>query len=128
MTYPVPAGCPICGAALAVVRLHCGQCDTALEGRFAPGPFSALSAEQLAFAETFLRCEGKFTRMEGETGLSYPTLRGRLHEIIRTLGFEPGTDDTAAVDAATRQQILEDLDAGRIAADEALRQLKGVPQ
>jgi hypothetical protein len=28
--------------------------------------------------------------MEDELGLSYPTIRNRLHEVIRALGFEPG--------------------------------------
>ena len=41
-----------------------------------------LSPEQLAFAETFIRCEGKLNRMETEMGLSYPTLRARLNELI----------------------------------------------
>jgi hypothetical protein len=115
----------VCGDTLSVVRLHCRSCDTSLEGRFTTGPLGGLTHEQLEFVETFLRCEGKFTRMEGETGWSYPTLRSRLHEVIRALGYEPGADDSAAVDAEARRRILTELDAGRLSADEALRQLKG---
>ena len=40
-----------------------------------------------------MRNEGKLNRMEDELGLSYPTIRSRLHEIIRALGYEPGQDE-----------------------------------
>ena len=46
---------------------------------------SQLTPEQLKFVETFVRCEGKITRMEVEIGLSYPTIRNRLLEVIRSL-------------------------------------------
>jgi hypothetical protein len=112
---------------LAVSRLWCPECDLAIEGRFEQGPLAGLSREQLDFVITFVRCEGKFTRMEREMTLSYPTLRGRLHEIIRALGFEPGAEEATELppDEETRRSILDDLDAGRIDADTALRHLHG---
>lgn len=121
----MPSGCPICGEALAVTRLWCRACDTAIEGRFAPGPFAALSAEQLDFVEVFVRCEGKFTRMEGELGLSYPTIRGRLHEIIRALGHEPGAGGKPPADLEKRRAVLARLEAGEIDAETALDLMKG---
>jgi hypothetical protein len=65
--------------------------------------------------------------MEGEMALSYPTLRSRLHEIIRALGFEPGGEEVTEqpLDEDARRQILDDLDAGRIDAETALRSLHG---
>ena len=120
--------CPICGTDLAVSRLECAECGTILEGRFAPaaGPFAGLSPEQLAFVWTFVRCEGKFTRMEKETGLSYPTLRSRLYEILRLLGVEPGLDESAPELAdERRRQVLADLEQGRITANEAIAALEG---
>jgi hypothetical protein len=118
--------CPVCGDELAVTRLYCPACSTTIEGRFAGGPFARLSAEQLDFLETFVRCEGKFTRMEGELGLSYPTLRSRLHELIRALGYEPGADEAPEpIDDEERRQILLALDEGTISAEEAMSKLKG---
>ena len=70
-----------------------------------------------------MRCEGKITRMEDEIGLSYPTIRNRLHEVIRALGYEPGGEEPKLTDE-DRQRILEDLDAGRISAEEAMQLLK----
>ena len=123
--HSMPSACPVCAEALAVTRLWCPACDTTLEGRFDAGPFAGLGREQLAFVETFVRCEGKLNRMERELGLSYPTIRGRLHDIIRAMGFEPGAEERASLSDADRRAILARLDAGEIGADEALRILNG---
>lgn len=78
-----------------------------------------------AFLLVFIRHEGKLTRMEDEMNLSYPTLRNRLHEIIRALGYEPGKESSADMDEERRRKVLEDLDAGRLSAEEAMRILRG---
>ena len=122
---PAPTRCPICQSELTVARLHCSSCDTSIEGRFASGQFSNLTPEQLEFTFTFVRCEGKINRMEQELGVSYPTIRNRLHEIIRVLGFEPGKEESTEIGDEKRRTILEDLDAGRISADAAMRILRG---
>jgi hypothetical protein len=83
-----------------------------------------LSIEQLAFVETFVRCEGKLNRMEREMGLSYPTLRSRLTEVIRQLGFEVGPDNVR-LDEEERHQVLDDLASGKIDSKEAMRLLEG---
>ena len=120
----LPTRCPLCGGEVTVTRIYCQDCDTTLEGRFAGGPFSQLTPEQLSFVETFVRCEGKITRMEIELGLSYPTIRNRLLEVIRALGYEPGTEEPGRLSEVDRQRILEDLDQGRISAEEAMRLLQ----
>ena len=120
----LPTKCPLCAGDVTVTRIYCRDCDTTMEGRFEGGPFSRLTREQLDFVETFVRCEGKINRMEDEIGLSYPTIRNRLHEIIRTLGYEPGGEEPAGASDEQRQRILEDLDKGRISAEEAMRLLE----
>ncbi len=89
--------CPVCGDDLTVTRYHCEACDTAIEGRFDNNAFPGLTAEQLDFVKTFVRCEGKITRVEAELDLSYPTIRNRLHEVIRAMGYEPGRDENPEV-------------------------------
>jgi hypothetical protein len=120
--------CPVCDNELTITRLHCEVCDTTLEGHFTGGPFAHLSGEQLNFIETFVRCEGKITRMETELELSYPTIRNRLHEVIRALGYEPGKEEPVEVPEDKREQVLTDLEAGRITADDAMRVLRGETQ
>jgi hypothetical protein len=94
--------------------LYCRHCDTALEGHFALGRFYELSSEQLQFVETFVRCQGKLNRVQEDLNLSYPTVRNRLHDVIRALGYE--------VD----QEVLAALSSGEITAEEAARRLRGV--
>jgi hypothetical protein len=95
-----------------------------IEGRFLGGPFSGLSEEQITFVEAFVRNEGKITRMEEEFGLSYPTIRSRLHEVIRSMGFEPGKESAAGLTEDERRKILEDLDSGKITSEEAMQMLE----
>ncbi len=117
--------CPVCGDDLTVTRYHCEACDTAIEGRFDNNAFPGLTAEQLDFVKTFVRCEGKITRVEAELDLSYPTIRNRLHEVIRAMGYEPGRDENPEVTDEERREVLEALDVGKITADDAMRRLRG---
>ena len=136
----LPTVCPFCGGEMYVTHLYCRECDTHVEGRFIGGVFTQLLPEQLAFidrfvtklnpdqlalVETFVRCEGKINRMEAEMGLSYPTIRNRLNEAIVSLGYEPGVEEAAsAISEEKRLSILEELDAGRISAEDAMRMLQ----
>ena len=117
----LPTKCPICGGEITVTRIHCRECESTIEGRFDTGFFSQLTQEQLEFLEVFIRCEGKFTRMESELDLSYPTIRNRLYEIIRALGYEPGSgEEPGGLTDDERKSILEDLDKGLISAEKAM--------
>jgi len=127
----IPATCPLCGGKLIITSLQCQACGTTFQGRFdAPrsgSAFDRLTPEQLHFLEVFIRNEGKFSRMEKEMGLSYPTLRNRLRAIIRTMGYQPESDAKPAsrLTPEAKQRILDDLEAGRISAEDAVRLLKG---
>ena len=123
---PILTQCPVCKDELTITRLHCSSCNTSIEGRFYSGSFGNLSKKQMEFVEVFVRSEGKIKRVEKELEQSYPTIRNRLHEVIRAMGYEPGKEESAAsVDEETRRSILEDLDAGKISAEDAMRILNG---
>jgi len=117
--------CPVCKDELTITRLHCSSCNTSIEGRFYSGAFANLSKEQMKFIEIFVRNEGKIKHVEKELSLSYPTIRNRLHEVIRAMGYEPGKDESTSVDEETRRSILADLDVGNISAEDAMRILNG---
>jgi hypothetical protein len=117
--------CPVCDGELTVTRLHCDTCDTTIEGRFTNTAFAGLAPEQLDFIETFVRCEGKLTRVQEEMALSYPTVRNRLQEVIRALGYEPGKEESTEISDEQRLGVLEELDSGKISAEEAMRRLHG---
>ncbi len=121
---PVLTNCPVCSEKLSVTRLHCRSCDTTIDGHFEMGRIARLNPAQLDFVETFIRCEGKLNRMEKELDLSYPTLRARLMEVIRALGFQVGTE-SVEISEEERHRILDDLANGKISPEEAMRLLEG---
>jgi hypothetical protein len=132
--YPLPTKCPIAGGPIVVTRFVCPESGLVIEGEFVVNtPFAGLTPEQLQFVEAFVRNEGKLNRLEEELKLSYPTLRTRLHEVIRAMGHEPGKEESrdegprthAAVSAFDRQTVLQALHDGEIDFDTAMARLQG---
>ena len=133
MTIPTVLGrCPVCAGELAVTRLQCLNCETALAGRFRLGRFQRLSPDQLAFLEVFVKNRGIIKDVEAELGISYPTVRARLDDALRAMGYPAGGDDALRPRQAQaqareeRRQILEELKEKRIGADEAARRLAAI--
>jgi len=126
---PLIDKCPICGDDLIITHLHCPHCRTTLEGKFIfpNSPFGRLSSEQLQFLLAFIRCEGKFNRMEEELSLSYPTLRNRFDDVLQTMGFE-AAEPVPSLTQNDRKKILDELNIGNITAREAQTRLKGKPE
>jgi hypothetical protein len=73
---------------------------------------------------TFVRNEGKINRVGEELNLSYPTVRSRLHDLIRALGYDVGDEEEALPDDE-RQSILDALSKGKLSSEEALKRLSG---
>ncbi|MGH2418497.1 MAG: DUF2089 domain-containing protein [Candidatus Limnocylindria bacterium] len=142
MVHDVIATCPVCSGELTIARLHCRTCGTALEGEFGVGRFGRLDREQMSLLESFLRSRGNLKEMERELGISYPTVRGRVDALIRSLGLSDGAEtdgdedfgaglgdgfgeSTANEDvAAERRDILERLARKEISADDAAAALR----
>lgn len=95
------------------------------EARF--GRLARLSDEQLEFVEVFLRCRGVIKNVEDMLGVSYPTVRGRLNAVLETLGLASDEDGSLPEQRRMRREILADLAAGRISADEAHELLARAP-
>ena len=141
MVHDVIATCPVCSGELTITRLHCRACGSALEGEFGVGRFGRLDREQLSLLESFLRSRGNLKEMERELGISYPTVRGRVDALVRTLGFGDAPLDDVDLDAeleteldqrertpddaaADRRDILERLARKEIGAEEAAEALR----
>lgn len=123
---PLPARSPFTGGEIVVTRFYCPESDVTVEGRFTvSNPFAQLTAEQQAFVELFVRCEGRISRMEGELNMSYPTIRNRLREIIRAMGHEPGEEESDTMSEEERQRVLQQLDEGQLTFEEAMKILQG---
>lgn len=149
-THDVDGTCPVCGDTMIVTRLSCGRCGSSLEGAFrltshslpgsAPssrsgplatrgddarfGRLARLDRTQLEFVETFLRCEGVIKNVEDMLGISYPTVKRRLANVLAAMGLALDDDQPVVADARRiRREILADLAAGRISTEEAHRKL-----
>lgn len=124
--HPVIQKCPVCGDLLEVTNLHCRTCDTGIDGHFTLGAIHSLTLEQIKFAETFIRCEGKIKRVEDELGISYPTVRARLRELIRAMGFDVADEEEISTpEPIDRHDILSQLASGALTAAEAAEKLAG---
>ena len=119
MVHDVIATCPVCAGELTIARLHCRSCGTALEGEFGVGRFGRLDREQLSLLESFLRSRGNLKEMERELGISYPTVRGRVDALIRSLGLADGADGDAGEEfgAGFAEDFADGADGGDVAVE-----------
>jgi len=121
MKKTVIGTCPVCTSKLKVARLHCHSCSTSIEGDFELDKFSYLSKEQKLFIEVFVKNRGNIKEIEKEMGISYPTVRRNLDQVIESLGYST----TPKPEPIDKQGILERLDKGEITSEEALKLMQG---
>ena len=95
------------------------KCDTVIENDFYLNKFDYLSADDLNFVETFLKCRGNIKEVEKELGISYPTVRSKLDDVIGKLGYKT----VPAPSADRKKEILDALEKGEITPEEALSQM-----
>lgn len=119
MSYKLLSECPVCSSKLKIVKLSCDTCNTVIESEFSFSKFESLNKEQLNFAIIFIKNRGNIKEIEKEMGISYPTVRSKLDDVVRSLGFLVKTDNNNSTD-----EIIEKLQKGEIDPDEALNKLK----
>jgi len=113
--------CPVCDSNFKVVKLHCDHCRTSIEGEFVLDKFSYLSEEQKLFVEIFIKNRGNIKEIEKDLGISYPTVRRNLDQVIEALGYSVKPTE----EEVNRKEILEKLSQGELTSEEALKRLKG---
>jgi len=126
--HPIFGKCPVCGQELHVTKMECRACGTDIGGEFAITRLARLSAGDVQFVETFIKNRGNAYKVGEELELPYSTVRARLTDIIRAMGYEPGAelkDDVIAIPPEKRKAVLKDLERGKISADDAIRLLQG---
>lgn len=120
MQYNVLTKCSVCGDRLEVTNLSCRKCGTKYEGSFKLDKFSYLTPEQKYFIEIFLKCRGNIKEVEKELNISYPTVRGKLDDVIVGLGYDAGPPDKSQ---ANKREVLDMLSRGEITYDEAMKMM-----
>lgn len=80
-----PTTCPCCGGELHVRSLCCTACETTVSGDYRLPPFMRLTPDEQAFLLEFVASSGSLKELASRRGLSYPTLRNRLDDLIDKL-------------------------------------------
>lgn len=111
--------CPVCSENLEAVRLYCNSCGTAVEGNFRLCRFCYLTKEQKEFAEIFIKNRGNIKEIEKDLGISYPTVKNKLENLIEALGYKRESKNNDF-----KKDILERLYKGEITTEEAIGLLK----
>jgi hypothetical protein len=117
--------CPSCGGPLAITALKCTRCEVGVSGRFKPCDFCRLSEEQSTFLRLFVQRRGNLSEMEKALGISYPTVRNKLEEIIKLLDAQPAPE---AAPVSGRDAILRQVATGALSAEEALTRLRSLSE
>lgn len=113
--------CPICKSELKISELTCTKCQTVLKGDFKGCDFCNLSEEDQDFIKVFLKTHGSIKEVEKELGISYPTVKNRLNQIISSLGIET----RGSLDKMERLEILNRLEKGELTLQQVLSLLEG---
>ena len=121
MNKEVIGKCPVCGNEMEVTKLSCNYCGTSIEGHFTLCKFCKLSEEQKKFIEIFVKNRGNIKEIEKELGISYPTVRNKLENVIEALGYSP----KYSMPNVNKKEVLEKLSNGDITSEEAVKLLKG---
>jgi hypothetical protein len=121
MASEILGKCPVCGSETEVTRISCDNCDTIIEGHFRPCKFCRLTSEQKMFIDVFIKCRGNIKEVEKELGISYPTVKNRLEDVVGALGYKP---EAQPVDNINRKDVLDKLNKGEIGFEEAMDLLK----
>lgn len=85
MKGQLPKLCPSCGAGLRVARLACPGCETQVSGSYRLPVLSRLCNDDQEFALSFILSSGSLKQMARLYGVSYPTVRNRLDDLIAVL-------------------------------------------
>lgn len=119
MGYKLLTKCPVCNSNLKVIKLKCKHCSTVIENEFELPRLAYLTNEELNFIEVFVKCRGNIKDVEKELGISYPTVRAKLDDVIASLGYS-----VAKQKSIESNQVIDMLEKGEITADQAIKMIK----
>lgn len=112
--------CAYCDGKLRVTRMTCEDCALGYEGDFETPRLARLSREDQRFIELFMLSSGSLKRVAEVEDISYPTVRNRLDNLIMRLSDEIDND------RGRKQQILEDIENGRIKPKQGMRMIEAL--
>lgn len=81
----LPLKCPACDSTLKVGRMFCEECNTEVCGSYDLPILAQLTETEQQFAVNFIKSSGSLKDMAKNMGVSYPTVRNILDDLIDKL-------------------------------------------
>jgi hypothetical protein len=119
MAYKLISKCPVCNSKLNVIKLKCQKCSTVIENEFELSKLEYLDDEYINFIEVFVKCRGNIKDVEKELGISYPTVRAKLDDVVSALGYT-----VIKKPSIGSKTIIDMLEKGDITPEEAIKMMK----
>lgn len=82
MEPKLPTRCPSCETLLHVAQLSCSHCQTQVMGQYPLPLFLELTPKEQYFIIQFFLSSGSLKEMAQQLGISYPTVRNQLDDMI----------------------------------------------
>lgn len=83
MKQKLPTLCPSCEHVLNVSQLMCEACHTTVQGNYPLPIFLQLTPKEQQFILDFFLSSGSLKEMAAQQGISYPTVRNQLDDMIQ---------------------------------------------
>jgi len=109
--------CPVCNADLYIREFHCADCDITIKGRFSQSELASLSLAQQEFVKIFLLCQVNIREVEKRLGISYPTVKSRLSEVVKILEGTSNKEQDIL-------QLLDEIEEGNLSVEEVITKIK----
>lgn len=77
--------CPCCQKQMTISGYRCKRCGIEVTGDFEKSVFFHLDSLQLKFAEIFLKNRGNIKEVEKELGISYPSVKKLLDNLVSSM-------------------------------------------
>ena len=100
---------------MVISELKCAKCDLRVKKDFSPCEFCQLPEDDYEFLKIFVRTQGKITDIEKILGISYPTIKAKIDDLLKNLKLSPIEE---------KQDPLDALSQGKLSVDEAVAILK----
>ncbi len=124
----LPSVDPISLEPLHITELSNKSGTISIRGAFELPRYARLDDDMAYFLEIFLRCRGILSSVEKELGISYPTVRTRLDQLLAALDLSPireaGRNSANGKASEERERLITRLEAGEISAEEAKTKLR----
>jgi hypothetical protein len=105
---------------MTLTRMSCECGRLLLDGEVHVPPLARLSGEERQLAEELILCGGNLKSLAGRFGITYPTLRKRLDNMIETLESERRRDREQI------DRILAQMEKGDIDPEQGLQRIEEI--